>query len=125
LQQLAALQNELGHYADARQTYARFREWSPLLEKEGCTWLAARRSDVAYYCNDTDEAVAFAREAGGPLYEAFADNLGNPPFESRRVILDVGFVRQHYQTCVPAILTTLSRFWNLPSDHLEVAAVIC
>src|SRR5262249_1318627 len=34
-------------------------------------------------------------------------------------------VRQHHQTCVPATLAALSRFWQMPADHLDVAAAIC
>jgi tetratricopeptide (TPR) repeat protein len=37
----------------------------------------------------------------------------------------VGFVRQNHLTCSPATLTTLSRFWKKPAEHLEVAEAIC
>ena len=40
-------------------------------------------------------------------------------------MLPVGFVRQHYQTCAPATLAALSRYWSLAADHLEIAERIC
>jgi len=127
--QLAALQTELGRYHDAQRSYARFAELSPLLEKELAEWLAARRSDTAYYCGDYATAVDFARQAKTPFYDKIAEELSQkmargeniPP----RVLLEVGFVRQHHQTCVPATLAALSRFWKMPVDHQEVAAAIC
>ncbi len=40
-------------------------------------------------------------------------------------MLDVGFVRQHYQTCAPATLTAIARFWGKEGDHLALATEIC
>jgi tetratricopeptide (TPR) repeat protein len=130
--QLAMLQTELGHYADARRSHERFAELSPLLEKDMAQWLAARRSDTAYYCGDFPAAVRHARELNDPFYQQVAERLlasagadtpGSPG--SQRVLLPVGFVRQHHQTCVPATLAALCRFWEMPGEHLEVAAAIC
>jgi tetratricopeptide (TPR) repeat protein len=123
--QLAALQTELGHHADARATYARLEELCLLLEKDGAQWLAARRSDAAYACEDRAEAAEFARRVEGPLYARFTQELTREPFQGRRVLLDVGFVRQHRSTCVPATLTAISRYWKKPAEHLEVAGAIC
>jgi hypothetical protein len=41
------------------------------------------------------------------------------------VLLPVGFVRQHYMTCAPATLSAMSRYWQMPADHLGVAEQIC
>jgi tetratricopeptide (TPR) repeat protein len=123
--QLAALQTELGRHGDARQSYERFAELSPLLEKEFAQWLNARRADCAYYCGDRDKAVEFARQVPGPFFEQIAQRLANPPEGARRVVLPVGFVRQHHLTCAPATLAAISRFWDMPAEHLEVAAAIC
>src|SRR5262249_31498 len=123
--QLAALQNELRRYVDARQCYERYAELSPLLEKDLAEWLNARRSDAAYYCGDDEQAAEFARKVDDPFYKSLAERIAQTPREGRRVLLDVGFVRQHHQTCVPATLTTISRFWKRDTDHLEVASEIC
>jgi len=123
--QLAALQSELGLHQDAQRSYARFAELSPLLEKNLAEWLAARRSDTAYYCGEYAQAAELARQAKDPFHDKIAEELSRTPFEGQRVLLEVGFVRQHHQTCAPAVLASLSRFWKMPADHLEVAAAIC
>src|SRR5262249_20889514 len=121
----AVLQTELGRHHDARQSYARFRELSPLLEKEFGKWILARQSDVVYYCGDLAEASAIAKQVDDPFYTKLADRLADPAGEGKRVLLDVGFVRQHHQTCAPATLAALSRYWKLPAEHLDVAEDIC
>lgn len=123
--QLAVLQTELGYYHDARRSYTRALELMPLLEKDFAKWLHARRSDVVYYCGDLAEAAAIARQVGEPFYDQLAERLVDPACASQRVLLDVGFVRQHHQTCAPATLAALSRYWNMPAEHLDVAEAIC
>ncbi|MGE3803072.1 MAG: tetratricopeptide repeat protein [Gemmataceae bacterium] len=125
LAQLAAIQTELRHYQDARQTYERFAELAVLLEKKFGEWLAARRSDTAYYCGDCAAAAEWAKQVKEPFFEKVAELLSRTPLEGARVLLEVGFVRQHHQTCVPATLAALSRYWQMTADHLEVAAEIC
>lgn len=122
---LAVLQTELGLYAEARKSYERLAELSPLMDKELSKWVAARRSDAAYYCGDYAEAARFAREVQDPCYDKIAERLAQSPLTGRHVQLDVSFVRQHFQTCVPATLTAIARFWKMPAEHLEVAAAIC
>jgi tetratricopeptide (TPR) repeat protein len=124
--QLALLQTELGRHEDARHSYERLAELSPLADRDWGPWLAARRSDAAYYAGDFAAAAARARELeGDPFYAPLAERLEKAPAEGRRVLLPVGFVRQHHQTCAPATLAALSRFWEMPAEHLEIAADIC
>ncbi len=123
--QLAALQIELRRYADARRTYERFAELSPLMEKYYRDWLSARRSDTAYFCGDLEQAVEHARQVPGPFYEEIGRRLAAAPPDAKRVQLPVGFVRQHHLTCSPATLAMICRFWSMPGEHLEVAASIC
>jgi tetratricopeptide (TPR) repeat protein len=123
--QLAALQAELGQYAEVQRTWARVRELSPMADKHLTRWLAARSADGAYYAGDSAEAATWARQVGEPYYDKLAERLSDQPGEGRRVQLQVPFVRQHHQTCAPATLTALSNFWQMPADHLEVAAAIC
>ena len=125
LHQLAALQTELGHHADARRTYDRYAELAVMSEKEMADWLTARRADAAWFCGDRPAAAELARQVHGPLYSEFAAALVAEPFAGRRVLLDVAFVRQHHQTCVPATLAALSRYWGRAAEHLDVAGAIC
>ena len=123
--QLAHLQIELGLYTEARSSYERFAQLSPLLDKEGIRWLTARRSDAAYFCGDYAQAAEWAKQVGSPFYEQMAERLNNLPPSASRIVLPVGFVRQHHMTCGPATLSTISRFWGMPADHLGIAEEIC
>jgi tetratricopeptide (TPR) repeat protein len=123
--QLAALQEEMGHHDDARRSLERFAELSPLMEEDVRRWLEGRRSDVAYALGDVGAAIAHARASDSPFFLALADRLEGADAGARRVVLDVEFVRQHHQTCSPATLAALARFWGMPADHLEVAEAIC
>jgi tetratricopeptide (TPR) repeat protein len=124
--QLALLQTELGHYQDAQRSYERLAELSPLLDKDMGRWLAARRSDAAYYAGDLAAAAVRAREVEGePFYAGLAERLEKADGEGKRVLLPVGFVRQHHKTCAPATLAAVSRFWEMPAEHLEIAGEIC
>jgi len=123
--QLAHLQIELGLFTEARESYDRFAQLSPMLDKEGTKWLTARRSDTAYFCGDYALAAQWAKQVGTPFYNQLAERLFNLPAEANRVVLPVGFVRQHHMTCGPATLSTISRFWGMPADHLGIAEEIC
>jgi len=122
--QLAVLQTELRHYEDARRSIERFVELSPLLEKELAEWVNARRSDIAYYLGDYTAALESARQVEAPFHKRVAERLAAST-EGKRVLLDVGFVRQHFMTCAPATLSAISRYWSRPAEHLEVAEAIC
>jgi cellulose synthase operon protein C len=122
--QLAGLQLELKRYADTRNSLAEFERLAPLLDKDMGQWLEARRSDVAYFMGEYDAACAHAKKVKGGFYEQIAKRLEHAPADTRRVVLGVGFVRQHHQTCAPATLASLARFWNMPGAHLELAAAI-
>src|SRR5262245_19073186 len=68
--------------------------------------------------------LELVRKVKYPFHEAMVKELESNR-EGRRVLLDVGFVRQHHLTCVSATLFTLSRFWNRPVEQLEIADKIC
>src|SRR5262245_8966524 len=59
--QLAALQNELGHYADARRTLDRYADLSPMMEPDTQKWLAARRADTGYFLGEYAAAAEHAK----------------------------------------------------------------
>jgi cellulose synthase operon protein C len=147
LTMLTLVQTEQGRWADARESLDRFEALSPLMEKEVAQWLAGRRSDVAYHCGDRKGAIHHARLADDPFHTAIADRLSvasdrgcgasdgpnaqsthaerGYPTPNPRVLLPVGFIRQHHMTCAPATLAALSRYWSMPADHLGVVEAIC
>jgi cellulose synthase operon protein C len=112
---LAQLQTELGDYQEAQQSYQRY----------GQQWLLAKQADLAYYLGDFVATSQLATQVQSPFYQKVAERLQAQPLVGKRVLLPVGFVRQHRATCAPATLATLTRFWSKPVDHLAIAAEIC
>jgi len=125
--QLAALQNELGHSADAQRTLDRYAELSPLLEPETAKWLAARRADTAYFLGDYPAAAKLAYAVNDPFYQAFGDRLTELTREPRpateldgshdeplprlpRQVLPLDLAA----TPAPTIYDLLARFWQYP-----------
>lgn len=124
-QMLAVYLSELELHAEALAAIERATEWLPCADRSQRAWLAARRSDALRFLGRTDEAAKAAREVKSPFHDHVAARIETPPADRRRVHLTVGFVRQHHMTCAPATLTALSRFWEKPVDHLELAKLIC
>jgi predicted Zn-dependent protease len=123
--QLATLQTELGLYRDALESWERVRTLAPWMEEKVIEWWEARVSDARYFFGDLAGAAEAAARSKNPWHEKLVERLQSPPPAARRVLLPVGFVRQHHFTCAPATLSALSRFWQMPVDHLGLAAQIC
>jgi cellulose synthase operon protein C len=129
LAEMAEIQSEHGRFEDARRSLERFAELAPLLEADGVKWLNSRRSDIAYLSGDLDAALRYARLSDQPFYHQIVERLERRPAPGeeapRRVMLPVGFVRQHHMTCAPATLSAISRYWRMPADHLGIVEEIC
>ncbi|MBS1811369.1 MAG: tetratricopeptide repeat protein [Acidobacteria bacterium] len=123
--QLAQLQIELGLHAEARQSIERFAELAPLIDKPTEQWLHAQRADIAYLCGDYEAALHFTQLSESLFHKLVAERMQAAGTDAKRVLLPVGFVRQHYLTCAPATLTFISRFWQMPVEHLSVVEAIC
>lgn len=123
--QLAQLQTELGLHTEARQSIERFVELAPLLNKGTEQWLHAQRADTAYLCGDYEASLHFTQLSESPFHKLVAERMQAAGTDAKRVLLPVGFVRQHHMTCAPATLTFLSRYWQMPVDHLSVVEAIC
>lgn len=127
--QLFELQMEHGRYPAARETLERAISLYPLLDHDAklemTRVMAARRCDVLLRLDDAAAALPHAEAAGGPSYQPLADRLRVTRSVPRRVLLPVAFVRQHAMTCAPATLSALSRYWQRPAEHLEIAERIC
>jgi tetratricopeptide (TPR) repeat protein len=123
--QLAQLQTELGLHAEARQNFERFAELAPLLDKSTEQWLHAQRADAAYMCGAYEAALKYVQLSESPFHKLVAERMEAAGEAAKRIVLPVGFVRQHHLTCAPATLTFLSRFWHKSADHLSVVEAIC
>jgi len=115
--QLAAIQLDMGRTGDARTSYERYAELSPLMEQEVSDWLAARRCDSAYFMGDIAAAKVQAPLADDEFYTDFAVRLELPhdaPGNSVRLTMPEFPV----SPTPPRPLTILTRFWNAPDIKL-------
>ncbi|MBI4997683.1 MAG: tetratricopeptide repeat protein [Rhodocyclales bacterium] len=123
--QLLDLEIEKGHFREAWETLDRCVDLHPLGDKTITTWLEAQRTDLALRLDRPDEAMRHAGAVGTDFYRRIGERLAAGETSGRRVLLPVGFVRQHYRTCAPATLAALSAYWSHPADHMEIAEQIC
>ncbi len=123
LSQLGQMHSARGEFEQSRTAWERFGELAPLLDRRGQEWLAGRLADSAYRANDLTEFDQWAQR-GGEVWRRVAERVKASP-NGKRVVLPVGFIRQHHLTCAPATLTTIARYWSKEVDHLEVAEKIC
>lgn len=119
------LQMEREQYREAETTLSRIEKLSPLGDKPHRKWMNGRLADVRYHLDDREGAARHARLAGGGFYERLAERMEQAELKERRVLLDVGFIRQHHMTCVPATLSALTRYWQRPVEQLSIAEAIC
>jgi len=122
---LLEMQMDREMYREAEMTLARVEELSPLKDKKYRQWLDGRRSDLSYHLGDRVRAAFHARQAGGGFFNRLAQRLDQPEIKEKRVLLDVGFVRQHHMTCAPATLSALARYWQRPAEQMSIAEDIC
>lgn len=123
--ELAATQDKFELFDGVERSLERYGELAPLLCRAGKQWLAAWKMSVAYRAGDRQRAIGLAAPlVESPEYGKFARCL-QASRGGKRVILPVGFIRQHHMTCGPATLVTLSHYWSKPAEHLEVATEIC
>ncbi len=125
--QWATTAAELQRHEEVLVALDRVEALAPRAGKDLLRWIRVQRSLSEYRRGRRSEAAAQARLVGGEgeYWNGFAERLEQSADGLKRVELPVGFTRQHQVTCVPATLTTLSRFWGRPADHLSVAEKIC
>jgi len=123
--QLATLQMDMEMFEEADANLDRYLELSPLASATERQWVDRQRITTACRRGRLPQALALAQGIDEPYYKGLSERLSAPTPGVRRVHLKVPFVRQHHMTCAPATLSALSRFWNLPAEHLEVAEAIC
>ncbi len=123
---LAGIQADLGHHHDARKSYERYAEMSPLMEEEVAEWLAARRCDTAYFTRDFAAAKENADKADDDFYTAFRQKLDepiNPEIQSNvRLELPAGEGPPSNVNVRP--LRTLARFWQVDDSSVPDETII-
>ncbi|MBT9457824.1 MAG: C39 family peptidase [Burkholderiaceae bacterium] len=124
--QLHDLLFDAEHFNAALEHLDLAERWMPCADRRTRARLAARRTDALMALGRLDEARAQATLVPGPgFYTGLVERLATPPAGTRRVLLQLEFVRQHWATCAPATLASLTRFWGLAAEHLEIAQAIC
>jgi len=121
--QLLQLQIEHKAYSDANDTLQRVQQLVPLADKSTNQWLNQRASDIAYHQKDWPLATKHAKKACSPFYEHMAVQLGKAAqstTESTRTELEVGFVKQHHNTCGPAVMSALCGYWGSPVPMQDI-----
>lgn len=119
---LAGIQMDLGLYPDARKSYERYAELSPLMEEEVVKWIEARRCDTAYFVGELPTARSHAARAEGEFYNDFGQRL-EAATENDRKNVRLNIAEIDAQTKGPGSifnppnalrpLEWLARFWNL------------
>lgn len=123
---LAAMELELGLLAEAEQSFARYEQLAVLADRQAREWVADRRALIACMGGRPLDGLALLEPAARTKYHrTLVAALKQAAGGARRRVLPVGYVRQHHLTCAPATLSTLSRYWNRPADHLAVTEAIC
>lgn len=120
---------EQGQYELALRALSRSRQFAPLADKARRMWLDSAEAETLLQLGRLSEAAQACRRVGDSPYHAqLAARIDAAMAEGgapRRVRLQVGFVRQHHQTCAPATLSALSGYWGRAAPHLEIAEEIC
>ncbi|MCX7664029.1 MAG: tetratricopeptide repeat protein [Gemmataceae bacterium] len=119
--QLAAMQMERRFYHDAQKSYQRYRELSPLLEKDTLEWLAAREADVSYFLGDLSGAIPHAEKASDDFYKEFAQRLSQTSAQSPTTIrhdLEGPLAFQEGPRTTTSALESLAKFWGMPTPTL-------
>ena len=129
--QLAAFYSETRRFDRVSECLDKAESLYLLLDRDKTLrrWFASRRSELAYRRGDYAESIRLAEQIESPYYRSIVKSLREamerPAAETRDILLDVKFVRQHHLTCAPATLTALSNYWGHPVDHIELAQSIC
>ncbi len=131
--QLATLQRELEDYAGAWQSLEKAQSLWPLAKADSqhLQWLAGERCDLACLQGRYSEAIDLARQNDRPFYVRLVERLTQALHSSTaaapepRVKLPVPYVRQFHDTCVPATLTAIANYWQVPAEQQDIAERIC
>lgn len=97
----------------------------PLGEPEVLVRLTLMRAESRYRRGDLAGARALVANADDPDTKRFAARLASDHGPARRKRLEVPVVLQEHLGCVPATLSSISKFHGLEADHLELAERIC
>jgi tetratricopeptide (TPR) repeat protein len=108
----AALQLELGRPEAALESLSRYEDLSPLLDRDGRKWLAARRADALYALDRRGEAARQIGDFTDEFHQRFSANLTDPSFAARRATKIA--IETPPSPATPSIAELLTAHWRFP-----------
>jgi predicted Zn-dependent protease len=123
--QLLVLKREVDDHAGMADLVAQAEKLAVLRGQAELEWLRTWQADILYLKGDYTAAASAASAAFGDFYSSFAARLRQATAPGKRVRLPFQFVHQKQNTCVPATLAALARFWDRPVQMEQIADAIC
>ncbi len=99
------------------------RRLFPWAEKPLLEWIDAREIDALCGLKNFDLAAALAEQQ--PDNDRQLQRIREMSAETRRIKLNVPFLRQDDATCAPASLASVAAHWGWDVTHDEIAEAIC
>lgn len=113
-----------GRFKEALDALSTARELAPLAEPQVQKMLTAMSAHLHFLDGNNEQALEEARLVATGFHRGLQKIASNPVTAARKLI-QVPFVRQHYETCAPATLAALCQWYGRKADHLEIADRIC
>lgn len=124
--QRATIEWEQQRWDELEQTVALAERLAPMADRNVREWILSIRFYIEYHRGNYQQAQEYARQGRDAFLKECAERLSDERRLARKTVeLPVGFVRQHHVTCGPATLAAISRYWQMPVDHLQIAQQIC
>lgn len=102
---------------------AEARRLLPWAEKPLLEWIEAREIDAYCGLKNFEQALALAERQ--PEGEKLCEKIRALSAESRKIKLNVPFIRQDDATCAPASLASVAAYWRWDVTHDEIAEAVC
>jgi cellulose synthase operon protein C len=115
---------EQGDYSGALRSLEQIVDLAPLMERDLHDWLLLRLARVSYLAGDRHRPARLAARIANEALHKLAARIGSAP-EPRRTVLPVPLVPQNHNTCGPASLTSIGRFWKVEVAHEQLVEQIC
>jgi len=113
---LADLALDEGEYELAGHALHDIDRYAPLADKSVKNYRRQTEIELEIHAGNYVTAATLAGTMEGSYYKHLAAHLGSvhPGASGGRIILPVDFIRQHHNTCAPAVLSSLTGFWGRP-----------
>jgi tetratricopeptide (TPR) repeat protein len=121
---LIGLYTEQKRYPEISPWLERAAAHAPWAELPLVRWLHARYFDAYYFQGKHENLGDHAEQTGQDFYRETFKRLASPPTDARRVQINVPYVGQQFNTCGPATLVALARFWGRDLQQAEVVKAI-